>query len=286
MVPNRLPGKRRLARWWLSGGGGPDHVVDRHGFRYDVPDWREPVAFDLSIDGVYEQDSLDFVLAHLSPGSVFVDVGANIGTLALPAAARVGDRGRVIAIEASPRVFPSLERNVARSGLPIDCRFVAATATPGRVPFFVPPDDHFGMGSMAPQFHVGPTEVAGAPLDAILKDADVDAVHLLKIDVEGFERDVLRGAEALLRGPAPPLVLFEFLDWAETRLPGGRPGDAQRLLMSWGFRLWRLGDFDRPDRALTEPIEQGDEMMVAAAVSSRRGDAPAAMSVSTRRAAR
>src|SRR4029453_3499888 len=211
LLPNSMPGKRRLARkWLLSRSVGPDHVVDRDGFRYDVPDWKEPVAFDLSIDGVYEPETRAFVLRHLHPGGVFVDVGANIGTISLPAKRAVGQNGRVIAIEASPRVFPFLARNAANSGLSIDCRFVAAVAEPGPVRFFAPPDDHFGMGSLAPQFHVEPCEIEGAPLDAILASADIQAVDVMKIDVEGFEKGVLQGARNLLCGPRPPLIVFEF----------------------------------------------------------------------------
>ncbi len=129
--------------------------------------------------------------------------------------------------------------------------------------FYAPPDDHFGMGSLAPQFHVEPVEVEGVPLDTLLSDADLRRVDVLKIDVEGFERHVLEGAERLLRGTDPPLVVFEFTDWGEARVPGGAPGNAQRLLMDWGFSLWRLEDFGSDRPALNRPIERGSEMLVA-----------------------
>src|SRR5438874_8565674 len=112
----RFPGKLRLAHLLLRGVGGPAMIKDRFGFTYEVPDLREPIAFHLLVNGAYEPETQNLLLRVLPVGGVFVDIGANVGTFAIPAAKHVGPSGRVVAIEASPTVFKVLEKNVALNG--------------------------------------------------------------------------------------------------------------------------------------------------------------------------
>jgi FkbM family methyltransferase len=268
-VPPGTRGKTRLARWLLTRDdiAGEAEVVDRFGLRFSLPSLAEPIAFHLLIDGVYEPDVLSFILAHLrtrEPGAVFVDVGASVGALTIPVARSIAPSGRVVAVEASNRIVGYLSRNVAANGLGnVHCVHAAATEREGEVDFYEAPSDHFGMGSMGAQFHVQPSAVSGRPLDDILADASVRRVDLLKIDVEGFEAKVLSGAKHLLRGAEPPVVVFEFIDWAEARLPGGAPGDAQCVLRDWGFKIFRLKDFVRARKHLADILTTGNEMLVA-----------------------
>ncbi len=74
-----------------------------------------------------------------------------------------------------------------------------------------------------------PMNVATRTLDSVLSELAITSVDVLKVDVEGFEAAVFRGAERLLSGPNPPIVVFEFCDWAEQR-SGYCIGDAQRVL--------------------------------------------------------
>ena len=261
-----FPGKTRLARWLLRKylAASPGFVTDRFGFRYEVPDLREPIAFHLAVDGVYEAETLDFVLRHLPLNGVFVDVGANIGAFTVPAAHRVGAKGRVLAAEASPEVFCYLLRNLQANHIDgVVCTNCAVCATPGSVSFYPAPNQHFGMGSMGRQFDAKPLQVAGKTLDQILEEATIGRVDVLKVDVEGFEVSVFQGARTLLRRKDAPLIVFEFCDWAEARVPQGGPGDAQRLLLEEGFSIWRLSDFVRRATRLREPLRIGYDMLVA-----------------------
>jgi FkbM family methyltransferase len=265
-----MPGKTRLARALLEGrlDRGEGRVRDRFGLSYRVPDLREPVAFRLLVDGVYEPDVLSFVLDRLPEGGAFVDVGANVGAFALPAARRVGARGRVVAIEASNVVFDALRANAAANGLShINAMHVAAIDAEGDVPFYPAPADRFGMGALAPQFDAAPVDVPGARLDRLLAVANVTRVDVLKVDVEGFEVKVFQGAIDLLGAASPPVIVFEFCDWAEARVPGGQPGDAQRFLMAHGYTVWTLGDYRRRRAPLAGPLTTGERMLVA----ERRG---------------
>ena len=88
------------------------------------------------------------------------------------------------------------------------------------------------------------------------------AIHFLKIDVEGFELDVLNGAGELLNRKNPPCVVFEFCDWAEARRSEHDVGAAQRFLLDRGFCIWRASDYDCGS-PISTPIMTGGDMLVA-----------------------
>jgi FkbM family methyltransferase len=256
-------GKFRFARFLIGPVRGPAVVKDQFGFSYEVPDLREPIAFNLLVNGVYEPKVEDLILNTLKPGDVFIDVGANIGVFTIPAAKRVGSGGRVIAVEASPDVFGVLERNIAvndSENVHLIC--AAAAASEGESQFYPAPVDHFGMGSRAPQFNVAPITVSRVMLDSLMAKFNLSSVAVLKIDVEGFEIDVLKGATRLLTAARPPLVIFEFCDWAEARAAPENVGAAQRFLFDYGFRIWRAANYNRGN-SLTNPLTDGAEILVA-----------------------
>ena len=267
-LPPGLPGKHRLARRLLGrlGEVTDARVQDRWGSTYTAPDLTESIAFSLLIDGVYEPATLAFIRGRLGRGSVFVDVGANIGVFSLPAARQVGPEGRVLGVEASSIVFGYLERNVRANGAR-NVRLHQCAVTDGRVSpvaFYDAPRSKFGMGSMADRFGGPPTAVHARRLDDLVAEEAIPRVDVLKVDVEGFEAAVFRGATRLLNGPLPPVVVFEFCDWAERSAPGEGVGAAQRLLLGWGYHLWRIPD--RPGPAvepLRDPLEHGFAMLAA-----------------------
>jgi len=266
--PPGVRGKGRLARGLLGRflDRADVELRSRSGDVFLVPQLREPVAFELLIHGDYEPQTRRFILSHLPPGGTFVDVGANVGVFTVPAARQVGPTGRVLAVEASPRVFRYLEHNLRQNAVGnVAARACAAHDHDAEsVAFWDAPADHFGMGSLAPQFHADPGGVPSRTLDGLLAEVGWDRVDLMKVDVEGFEAQVFRGGRELLTGPRPPVVLFEFCDWAEAR--AGKLGAAQEVLREYGYRLYRLAG-----PAVDGVLTSGFEMLVA-----RRDSAPAA----------
>lgn len=267
LLPPEMRGKARFARLLLGSGLSDQNVQlhARYGCRFVVPSLRESVGFHLLIDGVYEFEAVEFLLRRLRAGSVFIDVGANIGVFTVPAAKKVGLTGIVLAIEPSPRVFPYLKWNVTLNGL-VNVRLSQCAAFDQDeciLPFYEAPIEHFGMGSLAAQFHDHPIPVPAQTLDHILNEHQIERVDVLKVDVEGLEAAVFRGAERLLTGDAPPLILFEFCDWAEARVPGSRMGDAQRVLREWGYQIWQLSALIQGMPPLSNVLTSGFETLVA-----------------------
>jgi FkbM family methyltransferase len=140
----------------------------------------------------YNVEELDFLRARTPAGGVAVDVGANVGTYALPLARQVGAAGTVIAIEPHPVTSARLAFNAAASGLS-QVQIIAAAAAGSDGELMIQTDaDNLGASHIVSNGNTGLTiTVPSLRLQRILTDANVSHVDTLKIDVEGFEDRVL-----------------------------------------------------------------------------------------------
>jgi FkbM family methyltransferase len=268
-LPTGMPGKARLARRLMGRALDAENVAIEvsPGVRFVVPSLRETIGFHLFIDGIYEPTEIRWILSRLVPGSVYVDVGANIGGLVVPVARHVGPAGRVVAIEASPRIAKYLADNVSVNRLAnvTVCAVAADSESRGSVPFYEASSAQFGMGALTPFYGGTAIAVRSERLEDLLESLGIDHVDVLKVDVEGFEGHVLAGAEKLLHGPHPPDILFEYYDWAERA--AGTPGDAQRLLVDAGYQLWTMGGWLRNEA----PLEGFESIVGGNMVALHRG---------------
>lgn len=180
--------------------------------------------------GIWETEVMGLLSATLRPGGVFVDAGANIGFHTVLASQLVGHAGTVVAIEPNPWTLELLRANVWRHGSGAVILPVAASDSPGTVHLEVDTDHrsgaHFGRAGIA---------VDAAPLDQLVPDAVVD---VLKIDVEGAEPLVVRGAQALLERSPRMLAVVEFRD--EPHVGGEGPAEVLAFYESLGFELCLL----------------------------------------------
>jgi len=85
------------------------------------------MARQVFFTGTYEPPETMVIRRMVDPGGTFVDVGANWGYFTLMMAEHVGSMGRVVAVEADPRIYAILERNAALNDLP-QVRVVHAAA--------------------------------------------------------------------------------------------------------------------------------------------------------------
>lgn len=180
---------------------------------------------------------------YVRPGDTFVDVGANIGLFALKAARLAGPQGRVVAAEPGRDAREQLEANVALN------RFTNVTViesalsdAEGQATLH-----HVDKGNDPQAFSLlaDGTEKSGETvslitLDKLVSNLGLARVDCIKIDVEGFEAHVLRGAgDTLARWH--PTVIFEAN--CPTLLQSDLPRDgAWKLLEAHGYRFFRLDD--------------------------------------------
>ena len=147
---------------------------------------------------------------HLGAGSVMLDVGANIGVTTAMANAIVPDV-RVMAFEPSPKAFACLTATVKANGARAQTTRCCVGETDGETAFF---EMDFLAGSHMiaadhPTIHDSPANIPVVSLDSWVEREGLERVDLVKIDVEGFESDVLKGMTAL-NARFGPLVFMEF----------------------------------------------------------------------------
>lgn len=206
-------------------------VKGKHGWflanRYDVYLGRALIVY-----GEYAELEHEFLRALLHPGDRVVEVGANIGSHTVGLARAVGPGGGVVAIEPQPSIFRVLCANLALNGLEnvltfaIGCAARRGTMSMPSVDYHSPVNHNSGGVSLSEMSNGIPIDVL--PLDQLL-DAD-RKVQLLKIDVEGMEKDVLEGASRLVEKHRPLLYV------ENDRI------DKSQALIEWimhaDYRLW------------------------------------------------
>jgi len=197
-VYKQLGGERDDADW---GRYGKRVTRGReHGYRMllDLGHWSQRAAYYQG--RFYDLAAQRVIMRLLRPGDAFVDVGANIGMLTLSAAAAVGPKGTILAFEPHPHARADLCGHLDLNGLThvrvFDC---ALSAERGGSTLFMPTDSP-GQSTLRP---VGDQVVRSFEVDVrTLDDFGVEIPKegrtLVKIDVEGFELNVLRGARELL----------------------------------------------------------------------------------------
>ena len=192
---------------------------------YDPSDWTCRTAYE----GTYEREILRLLDDLLEDGDVVVDVGANVGIISAHASGLVGPAGRVIAVEPSPRCLGDLYTVTDGLGnvTVVEAALGDETGTVDLTGWDNP--DHRGLGSVVPGHRAGLAEnwfdgetckVPQLRLGDLLAEqlGDEPSIALLKVDVEGYEPMVLRGAPGLLRDRQVRSVILEVtttlpVDW-------------------------------------------------------------------------
>ena len=162
---------------------------------------------------VYESVTTSFLAATLTPGAVFVDIGANHGYFSMLAAALVGESGRVVSFEPNPAVFAQLEAHATLNGFGarVTAMQMALSDAPDAAArlFVSQQRDNSGLSSLTPsEDTLKDGGLSAAHTIAVRADtfdtwrAGVGLAHvdLLKIDVEGAEAHVVAGMRASLAG--------------------------------------------------------------------------------------
>lgn len=177
------------------------------------------------------------------PGDTFVDVGANIGLYTLKAARLSGPQGRVLAAEPGRAAREQLNANIALNAFPhVAVIGSALSDAEGEATLH-----HVDKGNDPQAFSLLPdgTEKSGetvpvTTLDNAVAGAGLARVDCIKIDVEGFEAHVIRGAgETLARWH--PTIVFE-VNCPTLLQSGEAPDGAWKLLEAHGYRFFHLVD--------------------------------------------
>jgi FkbM family methyltransferase len=191
--PIRLP----FGAWWLS---------------------RNDYFGRLIRSGEFESAEFRFVQRYVAPGMTVLDIGAHQGFYTLLTSTRVGPSGRVFSFEPSPRERAALHRHVKwnRRGN-VSVQGLALGNEEKTASLFVVNQDQTGCNSLrlpASDVHESwsPVNVQVSRLDGWLAGREIGAIDFVKLDVEGGELDVLKGAREFLERRPRPVFLVEVQD--------------------------------------------------------------------------
>ncbi len=193
-----------------------DHyIIRRKGISYAV-DLSEGIDLSLFIFGNFQKHVIRNKYVTLEDDAIIFDIGANIGSMALPFA-KLASRGRVYAFEPTEYAFNKLLKNLSLN------RNLAERITP--VQLFLSDQTQFehqikayaswpinGSASKTHPLHGGliknAASVPAATLDDYCERNDIETIHLIKIDTDGHELKVLKGACETLK-KCRPFIVFE-----------------------------------------------------------------------------
>jgi FkbM family methyltransferase len=194
-------------------------LFDRGGIRWEL-DLNQGIDFAIYLQGGFEPATLRDYERLVRPGDTVLDIGANIGAHTLPLARLVGPAGCVAAFEPTDYAFAKLERNLSLNP-DLQTRVTAVQAllvshADDEMPKAIP--SSWSLRAPDPDEEIHPVHkgtyhslgnAIAYRLDDWLKNANIKKVDFVKIDVDGFEIDVLEGARETL-DQFRPIIMMEF----------------------------------------------------------------------------
>ena len=221
-----------------------------NGFKMYVDGRDVSIAPHLILDGVWEEWTEAVLRTLLRPGMTVFEVGTNVGFFTLIMAAAVGSTGKVFSFEADAELAQLARDNIEINGLHRIARVIqrAAGERAGAVTFYKT-DRHLGGGSIVEgleQIPHNPSDVRRAievemtTLDLFSNEASAQP-DLLKIDAEGAEAAILRGASELLDSKRPLAIVIEFFP-RFMRAAGDEPSALLARMQERGFALYAIDE--------------------------------------------
>jgi len=216
----------------------------RH-IKKSVVSYRRYSAFRVPSPLETERAEWMYYIRYLKPGMTVFDVGANLGMVTQLFATFVGSSGSVHAFEPSSETFDKLSTVCEFSSLKnVKLNNIAVSDKVGSAEFHIYDADHASWNSLANRplqdygIDVQPDKVDVIPtttIDVYCQEHQIDTIDLLKVDVEGAEFDVLKGANEMLRQKRVKCCLFEF---GQTTFDmGHQPSEIIEYANSVGYRI-------------------------------------------------
>jgi FkbM family methyltransferase len=213
-----------------------------NGMKVVVP-WNDHVGGSIYSQGYYEKSTLTLIEKLLEPNMVFIDVGGHIGQYTLVASAIVGDGGQVHSFEPDPDTFRLLSLNVKSNHCGnVHINPVGLFSEEGTKRFYLATTRDIGSNSLAePSNYAGDfLDITCTTLDKYVEKNKVSKIDLIKIDVEGAEHHMLRGASNLLQ-QRKPVMIIEFEE-ARQKSFGFSCAKLGELIAGFGYILYYVSD--------------------------------------------
>ena len=243
----------RFARWQVKSRvfKGPHVEPFVGGARLSVRRGQTGATGNLYV-GLHELEDMAFALHLLRPEDLFFDIGANVGSYTVLAAKVAG--ASVVAVEPVPATYDALLANVAVNaiGALVDARNCGLAAEPGVLSFTSGQDTTNHVAATA---EAGSGECVTVPVTTFDALAAGGCPLLAKIDVEGYETEVLAGAGESLANPALRGLIMELNGSGERY--GHSDAAVFSAIVAAGFAPYRYEPFSRRLEPLEGPNRDG-----------------------------
>jgi FkbM family methyltransferase len=196
-----------------------------YGLSFCLDPSADDLARQLYLAGTTEAGTIHVMDHVLRPADAFVDAGANFGLMTLRAAQLVGPRGQVHAFEPVPATCEILQSHVRLNGLEnVRLNKTALGAAAGTAHMSIHPTNK-GIASIRNPGDdaLSPIEVRVETLEEYAAANGAGPFRMIKVDVEGFELEVLKGARRLLEDADGPVLCCEYC--RQRPLYDGRPSE-------------------------------------------------------------
>ena len=213
--------------------GNRPRIVTREidGVKFEL-DLRETIGASLYYSGSFEPEAEATIAAVPTPGMTAVDIGANFGYHTFRIGKAVGRHGKVVAIEPTAWVYDKLQRNIALNDLANIHPLKVALGDCDQGPTELRIEFSFRLDGTDQSMN---ETVPLYTLDTVMKAHGVERVDFVKMDVDGFEGKVIRGAHETLTKYRP--ILFFEITPSAMRANGDDPADLIRTLTSLAYNL-------------------------------------------------
>ena len=234
LQPPPLDGTRYF---YLGADVAMTRLTDGHHMFVDPHD--RTVGSHLIAHGYWERWIHSVVFALVSPGDRIVEVGANLGYYTIAMTVKAGASGRITAFEGNPRLCRLMRRTMEFNGYidRVEILNKAATDVAGPVEFSISRTNSGG-GHAAAYPGWAPPDMEQIRVEGVRLDDEIEGeVDFLRMDAEGSEPLILRGAERLLANPKLTVVM----EWDVIQMSGrASVPELVEWLAAMGFRFWRI----------------------------------------------
>ena len=208
----------------------------------------------VAIDGVWDEKVLHVLTTRLREGHTFYDVGANTGYFSLIASRLVGDSGRVVSFEPSLRALSQLTGNIIDNKL-VNILLLSIAAGPQDklAELLQSSEGNIGMTTLCD--HLGYRNVEHVPVFQIDKITESLGLSpsMVKIDVEGYEFEALKGMAKTLVNHRPVVLMEVSRQWLAKQ--GEAPVDIYNFMQDHGYNAFAV----RLDNGINMvPLAQND----------------------------
>lgn len=258
IVNLNLFGTRKLARYLsyilLPKPTGTETIRTLLGFAMNVDPIKDNngIEHELYYKGIYEKATMYVIRSCLKEGDAFIDVGANIGVVSLYASLCVGKSGKVYAYEANPDTVKLLQNNIALNGYTNITIFEYALGSQEGKGEIYPETIANNRGGASMVKREGQSslkyEISIKKLDDTL--GPIKPV-MMKVDVEGWELEVLKGSHNVLAAMDAPILIVECVMERENTI--GSPNEIFNYLKS--VNDYQIYKFDMGTDRISKLIE-------------------------------